>query len=298
MINRVKIAVVIPVYQVEKYLPTCLDSLIRQDFTERYQIILVDLGSTDSSSQICYEYEKKYPDKFYRLHSFPNHGVSSSRNIGLFVADSDYVTFVDADDYVSSSYLSYMYKEIKKSHADIVTVGQYCCQKKIKKDYSRINLTTSGKQALMKLYKSPFMKLRTFCWGRLYRTAFLKENHIFFPLEIDRFEDWPFISLALFYAKKVKYCSKPLYYYRIREGSAMHQVADMINPFLQSLKLTKSMISNIDQDFSKYLYSRPSIAIKGQLHHFCHLSSAHFKEKTSMLYIKALDELKKIYYLD
>ena len=296
--NNIKISVIIPVYQVEKYLSNCLDSLLNQDYKERYQIVLVDLGSTDNSSEICHQYEMRYPDKIFRIYTFPNLGVSCSRNIGLFVSDSEYITFVDGDDFVKQNYLSYLYETIKKSDADIVTIGNYLYTNRAVKDYSRIDLTTSGKSALLKLYKSPFFKLRTFVWARLYKTSFLKDNNLHFDFDLNRFEDWPFISKALFHAKKVKYCSKPLYYYRQHDDSSMHQAANMITPYLKALKVTKEYLESQNSKFANELYSRPSFNIKSQLYHTCSLSSSWFKIKAKDLYRNALEKLLKIYMED
>ncbi len=293
--NNIKISVIIPVYQVEKYLSFCLDSLLNQDFKERYQIILIDLGSTDGSSEICHQYEMTYPEKIFRIHTFPNLGVSCSRNIGLFVSNSEYITFVDGDDFVDLTYLSSLYEMIKKSDADIVTIGDYIYTNKAVKDFSRTNLVTTGKSALLKLYKSPFFKLRTFVWARLYKTSFIKEHKLHFDYNLNRFEDWPFISKALFHAKKVKYCSKPLYFYRQHDDSSMHRRADMVTPYLTALESTKKYLYSLDSKFTRKLYSHPSFNIKSQLYHTCSLSSSWFKIKSKDIYKKALEKLMEIY---
>lgn len=293
--NNTKVTVIIPVYQSEKYLKDCLESLINQDFKERYQLVLVDLGSTDSSSSICDAYERKYPELIFRIHTFPNLGVSMSRNIGLFVSLSDYITFVDADDFVKPNYLSYLYKEIVKGDYDILTAGNYLYKKKATLDYSRINLTTTGKRALLKLYKSPFMKIRTFTWGRIYKTSFLKEHRLSFSFELERFEDWAFFSLALYYANKVKFVKKPLYYYRDNPTSSMHQKADMVTPFLNALKIVKTSLIKEDKDFANKLFDKPSLAIKLQLKHFSKMSQDFLKEDVSEIYQQALTRLIDIY---
>lgn len=103
------ISVIVPIYNTEKYLAKCLDSLINQTF-QRLEIILIDDGSTDNSGQICDEYAVK-DDRIKVIHK-TNGGVSSARNAGLDVVTGSYIAFVDPDDYIDSDMYEVLYKVV------------------------------------------------------------------------------------------------------------------------------------------------------------------------------------------
>ena len=111
-----KVSVIVPVYNVEKYLRKCLASLVNQDF-EDYEIIIVNDGSPDNSQEIIDEYTKKY--KFIRSFTKENGGLSSARNYGIDKARGDYIAFVDSDDYVDVAFLKELYEAITKDGSDI-----------------------------------------------------------------------------------------------------------------------------------------------------------------------------------
>lgn len=114
------ISVIVPVYNVEKYLPRCIDSILAQTFTD-FELILVDDGSPDNCGAICDEYAAK--DKRVRVIHKSNGGVSSARNAGLDAASGEYVTFVDSDDYIAEDRLKQMHSSIFESKADIAVAG-------------------------------------------------------------------------------------------------------------------------------------------------------------------------------
>ena len=100
------ISVIVPVYNTEKYLHRCVDSILAQTFTD-FELLLIDDGSTDSSGAICDEYAQK--DSRVRVFHKENGGVSSARNLGLDKAKGKWVTFVDSDDWIKESFLNKLY---------------------------------------------------------------------------------------------------------------------------------------------------------------------------------------------
>ena len=108
-----KISIIVPVYNAEKYLKKCLDSILANQYNE-WECILVDDGSRDTSLSICNQYAEK--DSRFKVFHQENAGASSARNVGLYNAKGEYVTFIDADDWVSPNYLS----SIEKSKSDII----------------------------------------------------------------------------------------------------------------------------------------------------------------------------------
>ena len=112
-----KISIIVPVYNVELYLGRCVDSILKQTF-EDFEVILIDDGSTDSSGGICDEYAEE-DVRIQVLHK-ENSGVADSRNKGLEMVKSEYITFIDADDYVDNYYLEILYGLMMKYEGDLV----------------------------------------------------------------------------------------------------------------------------------------------------------------------------------
>ena len=115
-----KFSIIIPVYNVEKYLKKCLTSIVQQNFND-YELILVDDGSTDMSGKICDEFEEKY-NNIIVMH-ISNSGVSNARNKGLEIARGEYIWFVDSDDYIRDNIMTFLYDTAVCNDSDIVAFG-------------------------------------------------------------------------------------------------------------------------------------------------------------------------------
>ena len=115
-----KVSVIIPVYNVEKYLPQCIDSILAQTFTD-FELILVNDGSKDCSGNICDEYAQK-DSRIVVIHK-ENGGASSARNRGLDIAKGEWISFIDSDDYVTPNYLSNLISEAQANCASLVIQG-------------------------------------------------------------------------------------------------------------------------------------------------------------------------------
>ena len=115
------ISVIVPVYNTEKYLPKCLDSIVAQTFTD-FEVLMIDDGSTDGSGEICDQYSQS-DSRFIAIHQ-SNQGVSASRNNGLKQARGNYIAFVDSDDYVHPQMLELLYKAIRQGEYDL-SVARY-----------------------------------------------------------------------------------------------------------------------------------------------------------------------------
>lgn len=113
------VSIIVPIYNTEKYLRTCLDSILTQTFTD-FEVILVDDGSVDSSGRICDEYAAK--DKRFVVVHKPNEGVSVSRNKGLSLAKGDYVSFIDSDDFIHPQMIEFLYYEINNHNCSFSMV--------------------------------------------------------------------------------------------------------------------------------------------------------------------------------
>ena len=110
------ISIIVPIYNVEKYLRQCLDSIMNQTY-RNFECLLINDGSSDNSEDICREYVSK--DSRFRYFEKENGGVSSARNLGIEHSKGEYITFIDSDDWVDSDYLEVLYNSLVDERADI-----------------------------------------------------------------------------------------------------------------------------------------------------------------------------------
>lgn len=211
------ISVIVPVYNVEKYLCRCVDSILNQTYPY-LEIILVDDGSTDNSVKICDEYAKK--DSRIKVIHKRNGGVSSARNVGLQNVTGEFVTFVDSDDYLESTCLEKMHNGMIKSNVDLVVVRWKNQDGIIKIG----NTDETFKEKMINQGQLPTIGLLTTVWGHLYRKKQLAD--ISFDEEIFYGEDILF-SVNYFFSrngKKMLLINEPLYiYYEDRVDAATNQ---------------------------------------------------------------------------
>lgn len=210
------ISIIIPTYNVEKYLDRCVNSVINQTYSN-IEIVLVDDGSTDNSGVICDKYMKC--DQRVKVIHKKNEGVAEARNVGLDNSNGEYVTFVDSDDYVPSDYVEYLYEILSLNKATIS-----CCNfeyiyensnQTIKsKNNKEIIVTYSNKEALEDLLYQ--RNIDTSPWGKLYRKEVFK--NIRFPIG-KIYEDFGTIYKVVSSAEKVVYSNQKKYYYLIRKDS-------------------------------------------------------------------------------
>lgn len=206
----VKISVIVPVYNMEKYLDKCLSALVNQTFSD-YEVIVVNDGSKDSSLKIMKEYQKQYPD-IIKVFSNKNQGISMTRNFGIDKACGKYITFIDSDDYVESSFLEEMYKKIKKDDADICVCDYFIFNdngdvKEFKIENFSSSSIKKNPQLLFIINSSP--------WNKLYKKS-LFDNLRF---EVIKYEDLLLVLKVLVLSKKITKLNKCLNYYRVRENS-------------------------------------------------------------------------------
>lgn len=214
-----EISIIVPVYNVEKYICKCIDSILNQTFTD-FELILIDDGSTDKSGKICDEYKKK--DSRIKVIHKKNEGLSSARNIGLDIAQGKYIGFVDSDDYINCEMYSILYKNIIKHDSDIAI----CAFRKVNKYFNEHveNINNEVKvfnniEALNNLYGSKSLEFIV-AWNKLYKKEIFDETK--YP--VGKINEDEFVIHKLYYAcKKVIYIDCNLYYYFQRENSIMNK---------------------------------------------------------------------------
>lgn len=216
------ISVVIPVYNVEKYLAECVDSVLGQTCQD-YEIILVDDGATDSSGAMCDEYAQK--DARIRVIHQPNGGLSAARNAGLSAASGEYIYFLDSDDYIEPTTLVDLVSVAEQEKADVVFFDGYVFFDECEEDdtvsrYVRKEAyaTQKGRDILPQLLKNE--EYRTAVPLMLFRTNYLTDHALTFREGILH-EDELFTFLVYNADGRVAHCHKQLYARRIRPASIM-----------------------------------------------------------------------------
>ena len=202
------LTVVIPVYNVEKYLKRCIDSILVQEW-KNYDILLVDDGSTDSSPQICDDYVKAY-DFISVIHK-ENGGLSEARNTGISNAKGEYVYFPDSDDWIESSTFSDLAEVIESDKYDIISFNREFVKSEqdIIKSDSKQTKRLTGKEALLEMFSYGF--ITGFANDKIYRKALFIKNKIWFPAG-KYYEDLG-TNYKLFLAAKKVYATNQKYYH-------------------------------------------------------------------------------------
>jgi len=214
------ISIIIPVYNVEKYLRQCLDSVFAQTIMD-FEVICVDDGSTDSSPQILQEYSLKYSNLI--VYTQQNGGMSAARNAGMELATGKYIGFVDSDDFIDPDMYRLMIERAEKDGSQIVVSNPYIYDMKTKKTYVYRNMVDFFHLSQLGAF-NPLDNIRIFeyigPWDKIYETNFLKGNNLKFPLQ-RIFEDAPFTYQALTLAKSVSVVKDSYYYYRKNAGGSI-----------------------------------------------------------------------------
>lgn len=218
-----KFSIIIPAYNVADYLSTCLDSVLSQDFSD-YEIILVDDGSTDSTSQICDEYQKN--PKVHVIHQ-QNAGLSEARNSGVEVAHGEYLIFLDGDDFLTRNALTQI-ADALASYQHPVDLLRYQCQDLLP-DGTTIPRTETGFSSMPGLAAFPLLARYHYtenAWLYAYRAEFFKSNH--FAYAKGRLaEDFGLTPLIIARATSVAAIPYICYNYRQRPGSIMQDPAKL-----------------------------------------------------------------------
>ena len=200
-----KVSIIIPVYNAEKYLRQCLDSLVNQTLDD-YEIILINDGSKDSSEAIIQEYKARFPERINAV-TVENGGQGRARNIGMELARGEYLGFVDSDDWVAEDMFESMYLAAVESDADICVCDAVECHE----DGSRTYLPMSA-------CEEP-ARMTTAVWNKLFKKSTL--GHLRFPEGL-WYEDLAFVIKALFSSGEPARLSRGLYFYRVGQVSTMN----------------------------------------------------------------------------
>lgn len=225
-----QLSIIVPVYNVEQYLPKCIDSLVAITNIS-YEILLIDDGSTDKSGTICDEYSERYADKVTAIHK-KNGGVSSARNKGLELAKGNWVYFCDADDWIES----HLFSTINlNTDFDLISFGY---NKKIK---NREYMSSYFKKELLKPNED-YDHIYIFCvWQLIFKKNIIDRNKLNFSTNLKLGEDIEFIIKYISCIDKIYEHKQRIYHYIIRENSAMHSLSTQKRNVYDSLTLLENL---------------------------------------------------------
>ena len=217
----IKASIIVPVYNTEKYLKKCLDSLVNQTLKD-IEIICINDGSLDNSLQILKEYEKK--DNRIKIVNQRNQGVSIARNNGIKLASGEYIGFADSDDYVDLDFYEKLYNGANANDMCGTLINN-------KKDNKYYCFTTY-----------------------IYKKSLIINNNITFPKNIINGEDVCFLWKAIFLSNKINYVNNTYYHYIKRNGSAVNSkmTLEKINSILESIKVRFELVNKYVSSIEEY----------------------------------------------
>ncbi len=214
-----KVSVIVPVYNVEKYLRRCLDSLVNQTLSD-LEIIVVNDASPDGSADIMREYEEKYPDRMCCIYLRQNIKQGGARNVGIRKSTGEYIMFVDSDDWVDTTICEEMYQAAIHTGSDLILC-----------DYIKVSEGTGEEKPVMEVgnevdglltmeSKKELLSMKAFPFAKLIHRDLILKHGLFFPEGI-QYEDQAVIPFLFLFSQKLKKLNKVLYFYNNREGSTM-----------------------------------------------------------------------------
>ncbi len=269
------ISVIVPVYNVEYYLPKCLDSILSQTFSN-IEIICVNDGSTDGSRKILEQYSKK--DSRIKIVDKKNGGLSSARNAGMKVAVGEFYSFVDSDDWIDNTMLEKLYENITTLNTEISICAVHQFDETNQKiddsnPYYTLEFFDKSFDNAVFSYKEtkPFiMDVCVMAWNKLYRRSLIEKCNAEFPDGLI-FEDGPFFFSIFFKTQRVSIVREFLYYYRINRKNSIIQKAG--KKFLNVIDVAEIMYSKIKDlpDFEDIKYTFFRKKVEDFIYRFEHL---------------------------
>jgi glycosyltransferase involved in cell wall biosynthesis len=249
----IKLSILIPVYNVSKYLKRCLDSVYSQ-IDESCEVIIVDDGSTDDSGKICDLYYEKYPSLTKVFHK-KNEGAYSTRNYAFNKSKGKYLWFIDPDDYIQDGAVKTIINLINNSNPDVVSLSF--------KRFDGVNYgklenvfvlseVVSGEDYLLKGKFDPYL------WSKIYRNEFLKENNVLFDNRLYTQGDWLF-NMYVFTTKTVSVLLTDVYaynYFNTNPTSTLHNKnkKNHIRGVENSMLATDLFLSLMDKNYNNRIY--------------------------------------------
>lgn len=286
----IKVSVIVPVYNGEKFIEECIKNVLNQTL-EEFELIIVNDGSTDNTLDICKRNSEG--DKRIRIINQENEGVSSARNKGIKLSQGEYICFIDCDDKIDKHYLESLYIACKKNN----TLMACCTVESIGYNCGECNLSRSmdeGDYSNIEVLEELF-KFRNLNWGpcgKIFHKLLIKEK-IEFP-NLHAYEDLAFVYKAIYQANKIHFTTNCTYYY-------IHEVDNgaMYN-FIKSPTIDVIVVANEILDFIKMkglpIWDKSFYGIVSQV--IMYINNIDWKENSSKIYIKETSKLLSKYRVD
>ncbi len=273
-----KFSVIVPVYNVEKFLAKCLDSILYQDFDD-YEIIAVNDGSTDSSPEILDEYSKK-TDKLKVINQ-KNKGLGGARNTAIENACGDYLVFVDSDDFIPTDMLSTLTVYFDKYNLDIISFDLTAVY-----NYESVDTEVADSEdEFVFLGSKEFLISEPTACAKAYRRSLYTDNNIRFPERL-WYEDLATVYRLVPFANKIGYLNKPLYYYVQQPGSITHSAnTTRMMEIITAFDTLESYFKEIGC-FEEYYAELEWLCVKHVLYYSAHrfLTKGYYYKQMNALY--------------
>ena len=215
-----KVSVLVPVYNTERTLKKCLDSILQQTIIDKIEIVIVNDGSTDNSENIINEYLNKYRNiSYFRQY---NQGLGATRNKGIELAKGDYIAFLDSDDWVDNNYYEKMLNKAKIEESDLV-ISSYLVEI-LNKDSK--NLVTHCNDNKFNYLNQLIMgKVAGFSWNKLYKKSLIVDNNLIFPIrgELENVEDQYFSTRCVALCNKISFMNESNVHYIVNSTSIVRK---------------------------------------------------------------------------
>lgn len=284
--NNDLVTIIVPIYNVEKYLKRCVDSILNQTY-DNLEIILVDDGSPDNCGNICEEYATK--DKRVKVIHKKNEGVSEARNIAISKSNGNYITFVDSDDVIAKDYVEYLHNLVIEFSADISLCSFAKFSTNIKKEDMNENIEIfSSEQALENLFYQK--NILTSCWGKLYNKKVF--DGLTFPKGINVGEDLATIYKTFANSKKIVVSHSIKYFYFYRQSSAINSKFDVKR--VDSLKFASEMVEFAKIKFPKLIMAAYNRLFMEAVFIMIKIPRNKYKREKNMVYNIIKENRKKV----
>ena len=215
---KIAVSVIVPIYNAEKYLTECLESLVKQTLQE-IEFILINDCSTDHSLLIMQQYQEKYPDRISIYNTKHNSGPGGARNLGLSVAQGEYIGFVDSDDVIAPNMYAHLYEEAKRKNYDVVDTGMYYEEK----DMAIVYVGDDNKDVLNVEKRKALIVSGGFVYSKIYRRDYISKHGLKFR-ENCILEDMDFVMYIYATAETIGNVKEVNYWYRNIKDSASKEI--------------------------------------------------------------------------
>ena len=290
MVNRKKVSIIVPIFNVEKYVAYCIESLINQTY-QNIEIILVNDGSSDSCSEIV-DYYAARDQRILPVHK-KNGGVSDARNTGMLYASGKYTFFIDGDDWIDHTLINELVNGMEQYNADVVQTGHYYAypdyllyDNRLENQYQQPKVL-DNRQLMKELVLN--RNVKNFAWGKLYKTKLIQD--IPFQKGVI-FEDVCWSHLVMQRVKTYVIMHKPLYYYYQHPDSIVGTYSVKHLDYLEGLKKRHDFLEQYYTDLVELSYKE---LVKANLIHYQLLLRDRRKDRSGIFRTEIRIYMKKVY---